>query len=699
MSAAIVDVGTDVGGTFTDLWAIVDDGRTTVVKSPTTPDIVSGIIDALHLAAETLDMDAADLCRGIRRFGHGTTVGLNALLTGNAARTAIITTAGFGDTLEIGRLRRQVSGLTESQVGDYFLRGQWAPLVPRDLVFEVPERIGPDGSVLTPLDERAAERLVDAIADASVQAVAICTLWASENPEHELALRALVAARLPDVTVSVSHEISPTVGEYARMSTTAANAALIPIASDYVRRLSGALRGAGVGVPPLLMTGAGGVLPADHLSARPVDALLSGPAAGVIACRALARTLGRRDVLTIDIGGTSFDVGLIVDGDPLMTPQVSFGGADIRIPNIDVASIGAGGGSIAAVRDGVLSVGPQSAGARPGPACYGRGGTEPTATDADVVLGVLDPEGFIGGRMRLDRDAAVEAIRTRIAEPMGISVMAAAWGIREVLDSRMADLLRRVTIERGHDPRGFVLFANGGAGPSHAWMLAREVGLDAFVVPAAATGLSAYGTGTSPLKATAERPVYLRIGPQRKPAPEQVAAFATAAGEAADAVRNGPLAELMGQGATVECTVAIRYKGQAHHLDVPVPGGATDAAVFAALIDAYEAQYERLFGAGAAFRQAGFEILYVRAAGTADAGEVPRPASGTKLRVAGVRDVVFDDPATPVATSVYRTEFPAAGQRVEGPCLVELPGHTAVVPPGARAVTDEHGNLHVSLDR
>src|SRR5919198_1341579 len=579
-----VQVGTDVGGTFTDLWAVADDGRTHVVKAPTTPDIISGIVHALELAAAAFDTPLPGFCVAIARFGHGSTAGLNAMLTGTTARTALIITAGFGDTLAIGRLRRQVAGMREHEYGDYTLRDRHAPLIPRKLVFEVPERIDRRGEVVQPLHEPSLRDVAAAIAAARVDAVAVCTLWATANPDHERRIGAAVREALPDVFLSMSHEVSPTVGEYARASTTAANAALGPIVGGYLRRLSDRLRGLGVTVPGLAMTGTGGVVTADELAAAPVAAMMSGPAAGVVSCQQISRRLGRPRLLTVDVGGTSFDVGTLIDGDPLLRSKLTIAGADIRHPSIDVATIGAGGGSIAQVRHGMLSVGPDSAGATPGPACYGRGGTLPTATDADLLLGVLSPGAFAAGR--LDVDAAEAAVAQHVAEPLGVRVPEAAWAIRQLLDSRMADLLRRVTIERGHDPREFVLVAGGGSGPSHAWALCAELGITTFVVPAPATGQSAYGTGTSDLRLTAERSGHLRLAPGAEPDPDQLTALA---GELEVCTRT--VLERLAEHATdvrVERTISVRYRGQAHHLDVPLEGTALHDAALAKTLDRFE---------------------------------------------------------------------------------------------------------------
>jgi len=678
-------VGTDVGGTFTDLWVRADDGRQAVLKSPSTADIIGGILNALDLASAHFGLSTQEFCATVDRFGHGTTAGLNALLTSSAARTALVTTAGFGDTLEIGRLKRQLAGLTELEIGDYTNRGRWPAIVPRQLVVEVAERIDRDGDIVVPLADHEIDRLLERLSSMDVQAVAVATLWSVTNPEHELRIGAAVRERFPELFVSLSHEVAPAVGEYARMSTTAANAALGPVMSDYLARLDDALRRRGLTVPVMVMTSEGGVVAADVVSDQPVSVLMSGPAAGVIACQRIGRRLGRAHLLTVDIGGTSFDVGIVVRGDPLLRDQFTVAGVDVQRPAIDVATIGAGGGSIARVRDGALTVGPYSAGARPGPACYGRGGTEPTATDADLVLGVLDEDGFAGGTMTLDRAAAAAAIEKHVARPLGVGVVEAAWGIREVLDARMADLLRSVTIEKGHDPREFVLFAGGGQGPSHAWALCRELGIGTFVVTPTATGQSAYGTGTCELKRTISRPCYLRLTGEHE----------IIAGDLAQLAED--LAAMTGQG-DLRQTVAIRYRGQAHHLDVPVVDGLASPEALDKTLRGFEEQYEALFGSGAGFREAGFELTGLRVIATHAFGDEIQAAPADDVVWVGSRNVVFDDPAKPVHCPVYHTAFPAPGQELRGPCLVSFPGQTLVVPPGATARTDTAGNFVVELE-
>lgn len=691
-------VGTDVGGTFTDLWVSESSGQTRVFKTPTTKDVLGGVIDAVGIAAEAFGQSFDNFCSQIERFGHGTTVGLNALLTGNAAKTAVLTTKGFGDTLEIGRLKRQSTGLNETEVIDSYLRNRFPPLVHRRLIVEIEERVDANGNIVRPLDENQARSAIKRLKEDNVEAIAVCTLFATVNPVHEKRLQEIIREELPGIFVSVSHEISPNVGEYARMSTTAANAALGPLAGRYLTKLEETLRQAGMRVPVLMMTCAGGVLPTRVLNDRPAYALFSGPAAGVVGSKTTGEQIGLRNVLTTDIGGTSFDVGVIVEGRPIMRSEISVGGADIRVHSIDVDSIGAGGGSIASVSaTGELLVGPRSAGSTPGPVCYGRGGTEPTATDADLVLGVLDPDNFLGGRMKLDLEAARRAIEERIAKPLRMSVTEAAWGIRKILDSKMADLLRRMTLERGYDPRDFTLFANGGAGPSHAWVLSAELGLDSFVVPATATTQSALGTGTSDLGFTTERPAYIRIQPGRRPNDAELKRINSGLAEClADVKANLALASAK-TNVQIERFIAIRFRGQTHHLDVAVDDGSFDQAAFKTVAANFERQYETLFGHGASYSGAGYEILSVRVTGT---GALPPPTlntAGDELIPVKTRQVVFDDPTAAVETTIYLTTFPKAGTEVPGPCIIEFPGQSVVVPPGARAHADQFGNLHVRL--
>ncbi|MGW1400823.1 hydantoinase/oxoprolinase family protein [Streptomyces sp. NPDC002405] len=687
-------IGTDVGGTFTDLWLRSPDGESWVCKSPTTPDVVTGVVNAVRLAAETVGLDTGELCSRVTRFGHGTTVGLNALLTGRSATTGLITTSGFGDVLEIGRLRRGTAGLQGLDLGDYHLRGQVPPLVPRTRVVEITERVDADGVVRTPLDESGVLDAIGRLRDIGVEAVAVCLLWATENPAHERAVARLVEQQLPGVFLSLSHEIAPSVGEYARASTTVANAALGPVQGRYLTLLEERLAALGMTAPIMMTTSAGGVVPARTVTERPVSNLLSGPASCVVAGQKLGAELGTSHVLTMDVGGTSFDVGVIAGGVALMSDEVTFGGADMRVPSIDIASIGAGGGSIAAVEGGVLGVGPRSAGAEPGPVCYGKGGTEPTTTDADLVLGVLDPEQFGSGGIVLDREAAKQVIADKVGTPLGLTAVEAARAIRVVFDNAMADLLRAVTIERGHDPREFTLVAGGGSGPAHAWALCREAGLAGFIVPPTATAQSAFGAGTSDLKTTASRTCYRRVLAEVGPSAEDARVMA----EALVDTRERALAALPDPGlGAVTHTASIRYFGQAHHVDVTLTVPPDEDAV-AELLLRFEKEYEQLWGKGSGFREAGFEILSVRSVAALPEAGIAGPGTGEPFTRLGTRPVVFDDADRPDETTVYEVRRPAAGQEIAGPALVQLPGCVVVVPPGGVATTDALGLIHVKVN-
>ncbi|WP_411733433.1 hydantoinase/oxoprolinase family protein [Paeniglutamicibacter sp.] len=686
-------IGTDVGGTFTDLWLRSPSGESYVCKSPTTADVVTGVVNAVHLAADLAGLGTQELCAKVQRFGHGTTVGLNALLTGRSAKTGLITTRGFGDVLEIGRLRRGTASLKGMDLGDYFLRGQVPPLVPRELVVEVNERVDANGNVLTPLDLASVEQAAEILKAEGVEAVAICLLWATERPEHEQAVAEVVARILPEAFLSMSHVIAPSVGEYARASTTTANAALGPIAGHYLLKLERELRELGMTAPIMMTTSAGGVVPAAAITSSPVNGLLSGPASCVVAGQSLGKEQGLPNILTMDVGGTSFDVGVVVQGVPLLREAVTFGGADMRVPSVDIASVGAGGGSIASVDGGILSVGPRSAGATPGPVCYGKGGTEPTTTDADLVLGVLDPEAFSSGGIILDRDAAARAIEEQVGRPLGLNAVEAARAIRMVFDTTMSDLLRSVTIERGHDPREFTLVAGGGSGPSHAWALCRELGMEGFLVPATATAQSAYGAGTSDLKTTSSRTSYIRLSSGLTPQAEHAQTLAHALASTSTAVLDSVPDP---DHATLTHSAAVRYHGQANHLDVYLPQ-APNAGDVTQMLSRFEADYELLFGAGAGFREAGFEILSVRSIASRSTPAQPSASNGELFEELGVRQVVFEDPDVPEATRIYSCRWPAGGQTVFGPCLINLPGCVVVVPPNGSAATDDAGVIHVKV--
>ena len=506
-------VGVDIGGTFTDLVLMDRDGTVGTSKAPTTPGrLEQGVLDALQVHAESIGTDLGALLPRVAWFGHGTTQATNAMIERKGAATGLITTLGFGDTILIQRLMGYTAGVASRQLGHYSQHRYPDPIVPRRLIREVPERVDKFGRIVTPLDEAAVRTAVGELLAAGVCALAVTLLWSFRNSAHELRIREIALELDPDMEVAISSEVAPLIGEYERTATTVLNSYLAATVGQYLERLEAGLREQGFTGTFGVLDSIGGVVSSEHAARRAVTLLTSGPTGGVIGSVFLAEALGHRNVITTDMGGTSFDVGLIIDGKPLVSAVSEVGKYHVATPMVDIRAIGAGGGSIASVADGLLSVGPESAGARPGPVAYGRGGERPTVTDADLVLGIIDPGSFLGGRMKLDTASAKEAIRRHIAEPLGMEVADAAAGIRQVADSQMADLLRELTVGRGRDPRDFVLYAYGGAGPMHCAGFGAELGVPQIVVPATSMAQSAYGAMASDVHISAERSPMLRGG-------------------------------------------------------------------------------------------------------------------------------------------------------------------------------------------
>src|SRR6267142_1628171 len=490
-------VGIDIGGTFTDA-ALVDagTGRVRVVKVLTTPeDPAKGFMGALERGLAECGAEGRDVAAVV----HATTVATNAIIEGKTARVGMLVTRGFRDILEIGRqIRSRLYGVHLQRP---------APLVPRRWSLEVTERLDHEGRVLQPLDLDEVRQAVRRLRHEGVEAVVVCLLHSYLNPAHERAVAEIVRAELPDVFLSVSSDVCPEYREYLRASTTAVNAAVMPIVSRYVDALESRLKALGATAPFYVMQSNGGVMTSSSAKARPVYMVESGPAAGVIAAGAIAAPYGHRDVMSFDMGGTTAKVGLIQDGQLRLSTEIEVGaqavtplgegrggGYPVRTPVINLVEVGAGGGSEAWIDPGgALRVGPRSAGARPGPACYGLGGVTPTITDANLALGRLDPAFFLGGEMALDADAARRAVAERVAAPLGLDPLAAAGGIVEIANAHMIGAMRLVSVQRGYDPRDFVLVAFGGAGPLHANALARELGIPMILIPPSPGIASALG--------------------------------------------------------------------------------------------------------------------------------------------------------------------------------------------------------------
>lgn len=698
-------VGVDIGGTFTDLVVMDDDGAVVTDKALTTPHALEeGVFNALTLVAdqrgETLDAFLAQ----VSAFGHGTTQATNALIERKGARTGLITTQGFGDTLFIQRLQGFTAGVPSEHLGWYSRRRYPDPIVARCLVREVPERVDQAGAVLYPLDEEAAREAIGSLLADGVEALAVCLLWSFRNPVHERRIAEITAELDPDgrVFLSLSCDVSPVLGEYERTATTVLNSYLGPIVEHYLERLETSLRDRGFTGTFSVLNSIGGVMGAREAAEHAVLLLASGPTGGVIGSRYLAKELGHRNVITTDMGGTSFDVGLIIDGRPVVSAITEVGRYHVSAPMVDITAVGSGGGSIATVHDGLIAVGPESAGASPGPVCYGRGGTQPTVTDANVVLGIIDPDHFLGGRMQLDRAAAEAAIERQIAQPLGLTVLEAAAGIRRIVDAQMADTLRELTIGRGHDPRDFVLYAYGGAGPMHCAGYGAELGVQKIVVPTTSMAQSAYGALASDVQHSAERSALMRGGGGPQPgwagleAAAMEAQFTELEEQCHAALSRYGIAE-----ADRELTrsVDMRYRRQTHELIVPLPDATVDQAAVQRVVERFEQTYEDTYGRGAGFREAGIEVTTFRVDGLGRTRKPRLPQAPDHVEAPRRERPVYDADATALVTAqVVDWISLAVGERVDGPAVLEHPTTTVYVASEQHASVDEHGNLIIESD-
>lgn len=686
-------VGTDIGGTFTDMVVIDQAGDVRLFKSPTTPaDRSEGVVQAFGIAAEHFGLDTETFIRSVDYFAHATTAATNALIEHTGARTMLLTTRGFRDALLIQRATASWAAMGDRS-GHYSARRPQSPIVPREWIVEIDERVDSTGAEVVPLAREQVKEAVVRAQSAGIEAVAICYLWSFLRTDHEQETAAIVREMWPEACVSLSSDIAPVLGEYERAATTTINAYLSPVIKDYVNRLEGRLRGHGFRGQFAVMDSIGGVMAAEAAAERAVELLMSGPAGGVLSSAALGRSIGAGNIITADMGGTSFDVGLVVDGQPLVSAASFDAGYHLVAPRVSVTARGAGGGSIASIVDGILLVGPESAGSTPGPACYGKGGDRPTVTDADVVLGILDPDSFLDGKVPLRRDLAEEAIRRHVAEPLGMSVREAAQGIRRVVDAQMADQLRAASIQQGYDPRDFTLFAYGGAGATHAYSFAPDAGIHRVVVPYTATVHSAFG-------AVSSDQFRLLQGTDRQRTPAW----------AADPVDHLDLNRIVSKFHDLEqrCRAAFgddprvrvqrhlyfRYRGQAKELAVPVES-LENTEDLRAVVAEFHSRYERLYGPGTSLVEAGIEIGTFRVE-----GRLPSPAPRAVHRVAteaagdalaGRREVVLDGVATLV--DVYRAPTLAAGSHIAGPAIIDSPGTTIVVGVGQGADVDEDGNV------
>jgi N-methylhydantoinase A len=674
-------IGIDVGGTFTDIVVSTTDGETIIAKAATTPaDQSTGVLDGIALAAERLGLTTAALLRGTSRIVHGTTVATNALLEGKAARVGMLTTAGHRDVIEMRE------GLKPDR---YNLRmTPPIPLVPRRLRLPVTERIRADGSVEIALDPASLDAAIGRLRDADVQAVAICFLHAWRNPVHEQLTAEAVRDRLPGVYVTTSSDVLPQIKEFERFATTVANAAVGPVIQNYLSRLQSRLHEAGYVGELLVILSHGGVASVTEATRLAAGTALSGPAGGVAASVALSRTGLAPNVISFDMGGTSTDIAVVRDGQPTLSGEKSVAGARIALPSLDIVTLGAGGGSIGKLdRSGLLAVGPESAGAVPGPACYGLGGTGATVTDANLVLGYLDPANFLGGKRTLDLDAAT-AVVAKLAAELGIGMEQAAAGIHRVVNSRMADGVRVATVRRGVDPRGYTLLAFGGAAGLHITAVAAELGIGRVAVPVAASVLSAWGMLNTDLRVELSR------------SQGQTGSIDTtglkAAFAAMEAEGRTRLAWFDGEVA-LHRSADMRYGEQVFEIPVPLDDLEWDSpALSAILADRFHAAHERLYTY--ALRDQDAVLVNARLSVIGRLPQVPAVAA----RAAGMnaepkaQRLVYLGGWTRVPVFDFLTLAP--DQTIPGPAVIESDTTTVLLRPGDRARFDTQGWLDVAID-
>jgi len=680
----------DIGGTFTD-FILSDDatGATHVLKVPTTPsDPSRGVIIGIQRLLE-----AADSAGGaVDTVLHATTVATNAVLERKGAPTGLITTEGFRDVLIIGRQKRY-------ETYDLYI-DKPKPLIQRRHIAEVAERVGPDGAVVRPLDQGSIDRAIDAMLASGRQTIAVALLHSYARPEHERAIRDRIAARAPGISVSVSSAVSSKFREYERTSTTVTNAYVKPMVDRYLQHLEEALNTRGFRKQLYVMQSSGGLISPDLAREFPVRIIESGPAAGILMCAIVGKTEGREDLITFDMGGTTAKLGAVDAGKPAIMSSFEIdlvrykkgSGLPINVPAVEMVEIGAGGGSIARTDKGMIVVGPDSAGAEPGPICYGQGGTEPTVTDANVVLGFISPDWFNAGTMRLDASAAADGIARKIGEPLGISAQEAAWGIHLVATSNMENALRLVSVERGRDPRRYALVAFGGAGPLHAARMARSIGIPSMIVPYGAGVGSAIGLleAEPRFDVTATRVMHLTPDSWRT---IEAVYRALEVQVRADMERGGQVGQLRWSR-----NAQMRYVGQGFEIHVDLPDGPIDEGYGRRAIEAFKEAYmrkHRFLDAEGSIEAVDWTLVATVASHNSEIRFGKMTVDGAAR--ASVRKVWFPELRGYVETRILDRRALLAEGQIIGPAIIEDPDSTAVILPGDVARISQAGHLIVDI--
>jgi N-methylhydantoinase A len=692
MTAITYWIGVDTGGTFTDCVIMDEKGALTYSKAPSTPrDFSIGVINAVEAGAQLMGIRLEHILKQAAIVAHASTTATNVFLTRTGARVGLLTTQGFEDTIFVMRSMGRHAGLSEEDIKRVATARKPEPFVSRRLIKGVKERIDYKGTILVKLDRESTEQMIKELVDDGVEAIVVSLLWSPSNPVHEIEIKKMINERYPSIPVTISSEISPMIGEYERTSTAVISGYVGPSVVEYHSKLSERLQERGFRYRPLIMQGYGGSVSLEESIVNPAGTIQSGPAAGVTGSKFLGELLGYRNIITSDVGGTSFDVGLIVDGEPTVAHEPVIGQFAYRVPIVDVTSIGAAGGSIVWIDPVVnlLKVGPASAGALPGPVCYDTGGTEPTVTDCDLALGYLNPDYFLGGRIKLNKGKAIEAIKNKIADPLGMTVEEAAAGVYSIAGAQMADLIRSLTVKRGYVPGDFVLFAYGGAGPLHAPSYGREA--QAIVVPSSGAVHSAMGVLASDFMHE-----YHLGSPRTIPVDVDWfnGIFEDLENKALEAFQREGFRE---EEVDIRRIIDMRYALQLNELRTPVPRGRLSSEDLEKVWDEFESLYEKLFGKGSGYRPAGMQVVTFRLEARAKVAKPapvklplqPPDASGA---VKMERDIFLPGQKRFVNVNIYDGGKLQPGNIVAGPSIIELPLTTILIDDDQVGRVDEYLN-------
>ncbi len=689
--------GVDTGGTFTDCAVIDETGKITIAKRPSTPeDYSAGLFDALEACSARIGISLEKLLENTEHLFLGTTVGTNALVQMKGAKKRLKTTNGHKDSLAIMRSAGRSAGLPVEKLLHVSRHQKPPPLIPRQLIHEVSERMDWKGAVYLELNESEAEQAIRSLVEQDIEALGICLLWSIVNPEHEKRLKAMVRKFAPGIFVSCSHELIAKRGEYERAVGTAINCFIGPTMKEYVEKIEQRASSHGYTRPLLMLQVTGGVVPSREVIQTPLYTIGSGPAAGVTGSCFLSNAMGYTNTIVTDMGGTSFEAGIIYNGNPLTASETIINQYVFSMPRLDVESIGSGGGSIVWVDEisGTLRVGPESAGADPGPACYGKG-NRPTITDANLILGYLNPDNFLGGKMRLDRDKSIKAM-SPLADKLGMEVDELAAGAVRIAETKMAELIRQMTLQRGLDPREFVIFAYGGAGPTHACEYTRELGISRIVIPLGtiSSAWSAFGTLCADILHVYEKSDFLAQPFDLEHINQTFAELESTGRKQLE--EDGVDPERM----VFQRFVEVKYRMQIHQLPVPLPEGKLNEDDLVHLVQRFEDIYESFYGKGSAYREAGVEIglFKVNAIGEMVKPSIPEQAPIKEEPRPSQRKIYWRERGEAVDTPVYAGPDLGPGHVVPGPAVVEFPETTIVIQPFAKAVVDGSGNFIIDLD-